>query len=160
MSWKEQRFLLPLYTTPSLLIAYAFKRDVWEMKDCTSTPSAFGRQTSQLHAPFLQLILCHLQHSEDTQFTWKAVRLHGLREISRAFFACLQLHVVSHFQKEQRATASVLSQCEMQTPFAASTDVLFVSQLTVAAALQQGILGLWSLRFRQWHFWSCVLLHW
>lgn len=44
--------------------------------------------------------------------------------------------------KRNRATASVLSQCEMQTPFAASTDVLFVSQLIVVATLQQGVLGL------------------
>lgn len=42
----------------------------------------------------------------------------------------------------------------------ASTDVLFVSPLTIVAALQQEILGLCALWFRQWHFSSSVLLHW
>lgn len=62
-------------------------RQSWSMR--TSTLSAFGCQRSQLHAPFLQLILCHLQHSEDTLFIWKALRWHDLGEISQALFACL-----------------------------------------------------------------------
>lgn len=44
-------------------------------------------------------------------------------------------------------------------PPEAPTDVLFVSQLTIVAALSE-ILGLCALRFRQKHFSSAVLLHW